>query len=102
MKLAARIVLFAIGCWLLSYGSAMVLFVPGAPGHYFDANLGLYGVVPLLLSAGLFVLVGVLSARSRGSARVAKSIVNTVSFGVATVALFYIAMGVVGSLRKSH
>src|ERR1043166_4205902 len=100
MKLALRIVLFAIGCWLLSYGSAMVLFVPGARGRYFDANLVMYGFVPLVLSASLFAVVGVLSARWKQSGSVARSIATTLSFGVCTVVLFCVAMGLIGSLRK--
>jgi hypothetical protein len=100
MKLALRIVLFVIGCWLLSYGSAMVLFVPGARGHYFDANLVKYGIVPLVLSVSLFAVVGVLSARWKQSGHIGRSIATTVSFGISAVVLFYIAMGVVGNLRK--
>ena len=100
MKLVLHIVLFVTGCWLLSYGSAMVLFVPSARGHYFDVNLAVYGIVPLVLSVCLFAVVGVLSARWKESVRVSRSIATTVLFGVSVVVLFYIAMGLVGSLRK--
>lgn len=100
MKLALRIVLFVIGCWLLSYGSAMLLFVPAERGHYFSANLIKYGIVPLVLSISLFMFVGVLSARWKQSGRVGRSVANTVSLGISAVVFFYIAMGVVGSLRK--
>lgn len=99
MKLALRIALFLIGCWLLTYGSAMVLFVPGAPGHYFDANLLVYGILPLILSISLFVVVGVLSARW-GSGSLGKSVATAISFGISAVVLFYVAMGFVSTLRR--
>ena len=59
-----------------------------------------YGIAPLVLSVSLFAVVGVLSVRWKESRRVGGSIATTVSFGVSAVVLFYIAMGLVGSLRK--
>lgn len=92
MKLVSRIVLFLLGCWLLSYGSAMVLFVPG--------TRILYGIAPMILSVLLSATVGALSARWSGSRRIARSIANTVSYGIFAVVLFYLAMVIVSIFRQ--
>src|SRR6516164_9091214 len=101
MKLLSRIILFLLGCLLLSYGSAMLFFVPGSTlGHYFDANRILYGIAPVILSVLLFATIGVLSARWSGSQKIALSIANTVSYGISVVVLFYLAMSIVSIFRQ--
>jgi hypothetical protein len=97
MKLALRIILFAVACLLLAYGSAMMLFVPGTLGHYFDRNLVLYGLVPVVLSAALLGTVGVLWVKQTNASSIATAIAKTISLGVATVWLFYIVMGLVAA-----
>lgn len=78
----------------------MLLFVPGAPGHYFDTNVMFYGIAPIVLSGLLFATVGVLSARWNGSRRIARSIADTIAYGIAAVVFFYVAMGIVSMLQR--
>jgi len=71
----------------------MMLFVPGVPGHYFDRNLILFGVVPRIIGGALLASVGVLSAKWQVPHALRARLVNTISLGVARVVLFYIVMG---------
>ena len=100
IKWGMLFVLFGIACWLLSYASAMVLFVPADRGHYFDRDLLVYGALPLLISAILFAIVGILSARVKGSNRIGRFIGNTIYLGLSVVVIFYIVMSIIGNLRQ--
>ena len=99
MKFVVAIALFLLGCWLLAYGTAMVLFVPGALGHTLDRSFVVYGLLPILLSFALFVWIGCLAARWR-HARLTGSIAVTISFGISAVVLVYFVLGVVSALRQ--
>jgi VIT1/CCC1 family predicted Fe2+/Mn2+ transporter len=70
----------------------MAFFVPGIPGHYLD-GLVLFGIVPTIAGGALLASVGALSAKWRGSPRLARAAVNMIFLGVATVWLLYIVMG---------
>jgi hypothetical protein len=94
------VAMFLLACLLMSYGSAMVFFVPGTPGHPFDRSRILFGVLPLFLSTALLVAVGVLREKSKGSDRFMKSIANSIALGVSSVVLLYVAMGLVADLRQ--
>lgn len=97
--LVVRGVLFIAGCALLYYSTIILLFVPSTPQEgYFARNRMLFGVLPFLLSAALFTIVGFQSARSTSSGSAARSIANTFAYAVTAVVLFDIGGLIVAGL----
>ena len=100
MKIVSGI-LFAGACVALYYGSGMLLVVPGYPGEsHFAAKRMLYGILPTLLSAGLLASAGWFWARSGSAVTLTKAIANSFSWAIAAVALFWIALMIIGGIRQ--
>lgn len=100
--LVVRGALFIVGCALLYYSTIMLLFVPSTHREgYFATNRIMYGVMPFLLSAALFTIVGFLSARSTSSGSAVRSIANTFAYAVCAVVLFDIGGLIVAGLIQS-
>jgi len=102
MKFALRVALFVVACCLMAYGGTMMFFVPAPLGHYFDRNLVLYGITPLVTSLSLFATVGALSAKQNSSSgAVVRSIAQTTAFGVTAVIALYLVVVVIAALRPT-
>jgi len=55
MRKIAIVIMFAAGCFLLYFGTGMLLLVPGVPGEpYWSGLRALYGLVPA--GAGIGIL----------------------------------------------
>lgn len=99
MRLAC-VPLFLIASALLYYGTTMLFLVPASPGHYFDQNLLLYGILPTLLSVALLVTVGWLWVRTGGSVFLGKAIGRSFSLAVAAIVHFWIGLIIMADLRQ--
>lgn len=99
MKLVCASVL-VIASVLLYYGTTMLFFVPAQPGHYFDLNLVIYGMLPTLTSAALLVAVGWLWVRSGSSLTLKKAIGRSFSLAIAGILIFWIGLIIMADLRQ--
>lgn len=69
MRIALAIVFFAAACFMLYYGSTMLLLVPGVPGGmYWTRERALYGLFPAGSGLGLLGLAAWVSISSRPTA----------------------------------
>ena len=80
-----RNTLFVLGVLLLAYGGPTALFVPypAFRESYLHANT--WPLLAIALSLALFVIVGGLTARSRGSKHLGIFVFNTICLGLAAV-----------------
>jgi hypothetical protein len=93
--------LFVGACVALYFGAGWLFIMPRFPGEsYFTLERILYGIGSTLLGATLLVAVGWIWTRSGSSLRLQKAIVNAFRWAMAAVALFWIALMVIGGIRQ--
>lgn len=100
LKIAAGI-LFAGACASLYFAAGWLFIVPHFPGEsYFTLERMLYGIGSMLLSVILLVSVGWTWTRSGSGLSLRKAIANSFRWAMAAVALFWIALMVIGGIRQ--
>src|SRR5664279_1061773 len=87
-----RNILFVLGVLLLAYGGPTALFVPypASRESYLQANT--WPLLAIALSLALFVIVGGLTARSKGSTHLGKFAFNTICVGLVAVFGLWVVM----------
>jgi len=95
------VTMFVAACYLLYFGSGMLLVAPGYPGERYLASARiLYGVMPVLASAVLLTTTGWLWSRSGASISVKRAITNAFSLAVAAIILFWIGLLIAAGIRQ--
>ena len=90
----------ALGCFGLYYGAVMLLLVPRDPAeNYFVSGRVTYGVVPVVLSVGLFILAGWLWSQAGGPATLGTYVKRAFLGAVGVVVLFGVGLIVVAHLQ---
>jgi hypothetical protein len=87
-----RNILFVLGFLLLAYGSPTALFVPypAFRESYLQANA--WPLLAIALSLALFVIVGGLTGRSKGSKHRGMIVFNTICLGLAAACGLWVVM----------
>ena len=95
------VLLFAIACVLLYFGTGMLLVVPGYPGEsYFVTKRILYSVLPTAFGGALLIAVGWLWGRARGTENYWKYVKRSFLCATAAISLFWIGLLIVAGFRQ--
>ncbi len=100
LKIIAGIV-FVGACVSLYFAAGWLLIMPRFPGEsYFTLERMLYGIGYTILALALIASTGWIWSRSGSSLRLQKVIVNAFRWAVASIALLWIALMVLGGIRQ--